>query len=84
MFSRSVSLGDNEKALMAIGVIATRFAGIGERGFIVYSPDLSIEMYSRLAAMWKQGLINDNWLTDDYYGIAGIFDFHVILGDAAV
>ena len=75
LFSRSVSLGDNEKALMAIGVIATRFAGIGERSFIVYSPDLSIEMYSRLAAMWKQGLISDNWLTDDDYGIAGIFDW---------
>jgi|GEM_PF-2740050 len=75
LFSRSVSLGDNEKALMAIGVIATGTAGIGERSFIVYSPDLSIEMYSRLAAMWKQGLINDNWLTDDDYGIAGIFDW---------
>ena len=74
LFSRSVSLGDNEKALMAIGVIATGTAGIGERSFIVYSPDLSIEMYSRLAAMWKQGLINDNWLTDDY-GITGIFDW---------
>lgn len=74
LFSRSASLGDNEKALMAIGVIATGTAGIGERSFIVYSPDLSIEMYSRLAAMWKQGLINDNWLTDDY-GIAGIFDW---------
>lgn len=59
---------------MAIGVIATGTAGIGERSFIVYSPDLSIEMYSRLAAMWKQGLINDNWLTDDY-GITGIFDW---------
>lgn len=28
-----------------------------------------------MAAMWKQGLINDNWLTDDDYGIAGIFDW---------
>lgn len=74
LFSRSASLGDNEKALMAIGVIAMGTAGIGERSFIVNSPDLSIEMYSRLAAMWKQGLINDNWLTDDY-GIAGIFDW---------
>ena len=75
LFSRSVSLGDNEGALMAIGIIAMGTAGIGkDHSFIVYSPDLSIEMYSRLAAMWKQGLINDNWLTDDY-GIAGIFDW---------
>lgn len=75
LFSRSVSLGDNEGALRAMGIIAMGTAGIGkDHSFIVYSPDLSIEMYSRLAAMWKQGLINDNWLTDDY-GIAGIFDW---------
>lgn len=38
--------------------------------------DLSIEMLSRLAAMWKQGLITDDWLTDkDGDGLAGIVDW---------
>ncbi len=75
MFSKAVSSGDNAEALKAMGIIALGTAGVGkDRSFIVYSPDLSIEMYSRLAVMWKQGLINDNWLTDDY-GIAGIFDW---------
>lgn len=75
MFSKAVSSGDNAEALKAMGIIALGTAGVGkDRSFIVYSPNLSIEMYSRLAVMWKQGLINDNWLTDDY-GIAGIFDW---------
>ena len=37
--------------------------------------DLSIEMYSRLAVMWKEGLISDDWLTDDIYGMAAVFDY---------
>ena len=37
--------------------------------------DLSIEMYSRLAVMWKKGLITDDWITDDCYGLAAIFDW---------
>lgn len=37
--------------------------------------DLSIEMYSRLAVMWKKGLISDDWLTDDIYGLAALFDY---------
>ena len=37
--------------------------------------DLSIEMYSRLAVMWNEGLISDSWLTDDSYGLAAIIDY---------
>ena len=37
--------------------------------------DLSIEMYSRLAVMWKKRLITDGWITDDCYGLAAIFDW---------
>lgn len=36
---------------------------------------LSVEMLSRLAAMWKKGLITDEWLTDDDRGLTGIVDF---------
>ena len=36
---------------------------------------LSIELMSRLASLWKKGLISDDWITDGCYGLTGIIDW---------
>ena len=71
MFSKAVSLGDNAEALKAMGYLSIN----RDDGKLCL--DFSIEMYSRLAAMWKKGLIDDDWLTDVdcYGGLAYVFDW---------
>lgn len=68
MFSKAVSLGDNAEALKAMGYLSI------DRDDGKLCLDFSIEMYSRLAAMWKKGLIDDDWITDDLHGLVGIID----------
>ena len=81
IFSKAISFGDNAKSLMAIGFLAIK-GGEDFARFARYFDgknvsDLSIEMYSRLSAMWKRGLIGDDWLTDElcFGGLAFVIDW---------
>lgn len=60
---------DNTEALKAMGFLALVYKTDDES-----SLDLSIDMYARLAAMWKKGLIDDGWMTDDD-GLASVFSW---------
>ena len=68
IFSKAVSLGDNAEALYAMGNISMT-CYVDD-----FEPDFSIEMYARLAAMWKKGLITDDWITG-YGGLADVIDW---------
>lgn len=70
LFSEAAENKDNEVVLKALA-----YFGLTCPAFKKGGPDLSIEMISRLAAMWKKGLISDDWLTDMGFGLAGVFDW---------
>lgn len=65
LFTKAIDNKNNEKALRILSY------------FYSYYIDyhfLAIQFMSRLATMWKQGLISDEWLTDSLYGLASIID----------
>ena len=72
LLSKAVEHQDNYHALIILAYY--RILAAWGWSFNV-DVDLSIEMYSRLAVMWKKGLITDDWITDDCYGLAAIFDW---------
>lgn len=69
LFSRAVGLGDNAKALLAMGDLSATYL------VDVFDLDFSVEMYARLATVWEKGLINDSWLTNVEYGLPDVFDW---------
>jgi len=72
LLSKAVEYQDNYHALIILAYY--RILAACDFSFNV-DVDLSIEMYSRLAVMWKKGLITDDWITDDCYGLAAIFNW---------
>ena len=72
LLSKAVEHQDNYHALIILAYY--RILAACDFSFNV-DVDLSIEMYSRLAVMWKKGLITDDWITDDCYGLAAIFNW---------
>ena len=68
LLKRAVDNNENEKALE---LLAFSYIIDWEHRDL----SMSIELMSRLATLWKKGLISDDWITDDSYGLAGIIDF---------
>ena len=60
-FYKCVSLGDNPEATLAVGYILMMYEYKLEeiKHSFKDNVNLSIEMYSRTAALWKRGLVDD-------------------------